>query len=107
MKRSKRASDEVSLFHILLGESDDDCDVCRAHGLNGHDLPEGIPGVLMAGTIDEFLHCPCPLCTQICKDKEPPLEDYGGDHRAACWHTKAEGIEAWKEEAAGVAKAMK
>ena len=39
----------------------------------------------------------CPLCTEICIAKEPRLEDYGNDHRAACFHTKAEGIDAWKD----------
>ena len=65
MKRSKRSSDEASLFHILLGAPDDDCDVCRAHGLAGHDLPEGAMGIFMPDSIDEYLHCPCPLCTQL------------------------------------------
>jgi len=58
-----------------------------------------IPGIVPAAT--QFKdHCRfnprCPLCTDICIEKEPPLEDYGGTHRAACWHTKAEGIDAWK-----------
>jgi len=69
-----------------------------------------IPGIVPAATRFEEncrFNPRCPLCTQICKDKEPPLEDYGGEHRAACWHTKAEGIDAWKEEAADVAKANK
>jgi hypothetical protein len=75
MKRSRRSPDEVSLFHILLGAPDDDCEVCRAHGLTGHDLPEGAPGILMPGTLDDFLRCPCPLCTQITFESfEDPAE---------------------------------
>ncbi|MBV8879835.1 MAG: hypothetical protein JO332_07730 [Planctomycetaceae bacterium] len=71
MKNPKRPAGDPSLFHILLGEPDDDCEICRAHGLNAHDLPEGKPGmvVLDMGSIDEILRCPCPLCRQI--DFEP------------------------------------
>ncbi|MEI6235039.1 MAG: ABC transporter ATP-binding protein [Planctomycetota bacterium] len=39
----------------------------------------------------------CPLCTDECVQKAPPFADYGNDHRAACFHTKAEGIDAWKD----------
>ena len=71
MKKPERAPGDPSLFHILLGEPDDDCEICRAHGLNAHDLPEGKPGmvVLELGSLDEILRCPCPLCRQI--DFEP------------------------------------
>jgi peptide/nickel transport system ATP-binding protein len=61
-----------------------------------------IPGIVPAATQfkDNCRFNPrCPLCTEICISKEPSLEDYGGDHRAACWHTKAEGIDAWKQAA--------
>ena len=60
-----------------------------------------IPGIVPAATQfkDNCRFNPrCPLCTDICVQKEPPLEEYGGDHRAACWHTKAEGIDAWKQQ---------
>ncbi len=40
----------------------------------------------------------CPLRTDICVQKMPAFEDYGNEHRAACFHTKAEGIDAWKDE---------
>ena len=39
----------------------------------------------------------CPLCTEICTQQVPDFADYGNDHRAACFHTKAEGIDAWKD----------
>jgi hypothetical protein len=58
---------EPSLFHILLGRADEDCEICRAHGLSAHDLPDGTPGmvVLPMESLDEILRCPCPLCRQI------------------------------------------
>ncbi len=40
----------------------------------------------------------CPLRTDICVQQVPNLDDYGLDHRAACFHTRAEGIDAWKDE---------
>ena len=40
----------------------------------------------------------CPLCTEICVGKIPALADYGNAHSAACFHTKAEGIDAWKDD---------
>jgi hypothetical protein len=71
VKTPRRPSEDRSLFHILLGEPDENCEICRAHGLKAHDLPEGTPGmvVLELGSLDEILRCPCPLCRQI--DFEP------------------------------------
>jgi oligopeptide/dipeptide ABC transporter ATP-binding protein len=60
-----------------------------------------IPGMVPAATRFEDncrFNPRCPLCTQECREKEPLLTDYGQNHRAACWHTKAEGIDAWKVE---------
>jgi oligopeptide/dipeptide ABC transporter ATP-binding protein len=59
-----------------------------------------IPGIVPAAT--EFgdncrFNPRCPLCTEVCRQEEPKLLDYGSGHQAACWHTKAEGIDAWKE----------
>ena len=67
MSKPKRPPGDPSLFHILLGEPDADCEICRAHGLNAHDLPEGTPGmvILEMGSIDAVLRCPCPLCREI------------------------------------------
>ena len=61
-----------------------------------------IPGMVPAATQfrDNCRFNPrCPLCTEVCVQKEPPLADYGSLHKAACWHTKAEGIDAWKGQA--------
>ncbi|MCY3023986.1 MAG: ABC transporter ATP-binding protein [Planctomycetota bacterium] len=60
-----------------------------------------IPGIVPAAT--EFrdncrFHARCPLCTAQCIEKEPELKEYGGAHLAACWNTRAEGIDAWQDE---------
>jgi oligopeptide/dipeptide ABC transporter ATP-binding protein len=39
----------------------------------------------------------CPLRTDECVLQMPALLDYGQAHHAACFHTKAEGIDAWKD----------
>jgi oligopeptide/dipeptide ABC transporter ATP-binding protein len=60
-----------------------------------------IPGMVPAATRfgeDCRFNPRCPLCTEACAQKEPPLIEYAAGHRAACWHTKAEGIDAWKTE---------
>ncbi len=33
-------------------------------------------------------HPRCPFATGRCEQDAPPLEDYGGGHQAACWHTE-------------------
>ena len=67
MKRPDRMPGDPSLFHILMGEPDESCEICRAHGLSGHDIPPGISGmvVLEMGPLDEILRCTCPLCSQL------------------------------------------
>lgn len=67
MKRPDWMPSDPSLYHILMGEPDDSCEICRAHGLTGHDLPPGITGmvVLEMGPLDEILKCTCPLCSQL------------------------------------------
>lgn len=65
MNGPKRGPEDRSLFHILLGEPDDDCEICRAHGLTGHDIPPGATGIVIPGVLDEILRCPCPLCAQL------------------------------------------
>jgi len=67
MMRPDWMPSDPSLYHILMGEPDDSCEICRAHGLAGHDLPPGITGmvVLEMGPLDEILKCTCPLCSQL------------------------------------------
>ena len=75
MNRSNLPPDEPSLLHILLGRPDENCEVCRAHGLLAHELPEGALGmaILQSGPLEEILRCPCPLCAQ--RDVDPPEEE--------------------------------
>ena len=65
-----------------------------------------IPGIVPAATRFEDncrFNPRCPLRTAECAEKEPVLTDYGGSHQAACFHTKASGIDAWQEAPGGVA----
>ncbi|GMV82372.1 MAG: ABC transporter ATP-binding protein [Planctomycetota bacterium] len=60
-----------------------------------------IPGRVPAATAfkDDCRFRPrCPLAVERC-GQEPPLNDFGQAHRAACWQTKAEGVDAWAEAA--------
>lgn len=61
---------EPPLFHILIGEPDDDCEICRAHGMvakaagkEGNLFIEPISGSHASG-------CICPLCAQLKTTKE-------------------------------------
>ena len=38
-------------------ELDDDCPVCKAHGIDPKDGPQVLPI-----TLEEISACPCPLC---------------------------------------------
>lgn len=56
-----------------------------------------IPGLVPAATQfqdDCRFRARCPLAGAKCSS-EPPLEAFGADHRAACWYTSAEGVQAW------------
>ncbi|MCK6470322.1 MAG: ABC transporter ATP-binding protein [Planctomycetes bacterium] len=60
-----------------------------------------IPGMVPAATQfkDDCRFRPrCPLAGDLCHE-EPKLEAFGGEHRAACWYTRREGIAAWAEPA--------
>lgn len=73
----------------------------RPGGVRSHARLSEIRGMVPAATqfADNCRFNPrCPLATDICRQKEPELLDYGKDHTAACFHTKAEGIDAWKDE---------
>ena len=77
MNRPDRNFGEPSLLHILMGEPDESCEICRAHGLAGHDLPPGISGmvILEMGPLEEILRCPCPLCVQLHFEPFDPHDD--------------------------------
>jgi peptide/nickel transport system ATP-binding protein len=62
-----------------------------------------IPGMVPAATQfkdDCRFRARCPLAGEKCV-AEPPLEELRPGHCAACWYTRAEGIDAWKTAAAG------
>ncbi len=53
-------------LHLMGGVPDDDCPICRAHGLDSGLLPEGGGIVIIEmdgprGARD----CSCPLCRQV------------------------------------------
>ncbi len=53
-----------------------------------HDLttlPGEPPDLLYPPTGCRF-HPRCPFATDICKEKQPPFENVGGEHYVACWH---------------------
>jgi len=79
MKRFDPIDGDPSLLHILKGEPDESCEICRAHGLLGHDLPPGISGmvILEMGPLDEVLRCSCPLCSQLHFEPFDPHDDPG------------------------------
>jgi hypothetical protein len=44
---------------------EDDCEICRAHGIDRLLGPEDGPQiVIMEMGVGEILRCPCPLCSQ-------------------------------------------
>lgn len=68
MTNSRRPGGNRRFLHILMGEPDDKCEICRAHGFGGHEFPEpSAPGVRIVdmNSLDEILSCSCPLCAQI------------------------------------------
>jgi hypothetical protein len=79
MKKPNPRKTDPSLFHILMGKPDEDCEICRAHGLTGHDLPDGASRIMIVdmAPLDEILRCSCPLCSQI--QFEPFEEPGAGD----------------------------
>ena len=79
MKRPDHGFGDPSLYHILMGEPDESCEICRAHGLTGHDLPPGITGMVIVemGPLDEVLRCSCPLCSQLHFEPFDPHDDPG------------------------------
>ncbi len=59
-----------------------------------------IPGMVPAATQfkdDCRFRARCPLAGDACL-KEPALESFGENHLAACWHTHADGVDAWKTD---------
>jgi hypothetical protein len=55
----KRGKGDRRTWHVVGGfpELDDDCPICKAHGID----PKAGPQVLPI-TLEEISMCPCPLC---------------------------------------------
>lgn len=70
MMDSRRPFDEGRAFHFMMGRPDDDCEICRAHGLLGHGAEDEGPSVIITEIRDlsELLQCPCPMCTQMTRN---------------------------------------
>lgn len=58
-----------AMVHMMFGEPDDGCEICRAHGLVGKDLPKEDGLVIVEPlTMHQVLECTCPLCSQMPKN---------------------------------------
>lgn len=70
MMDSRQPFDEGRAFHFMMGQPDDDCEICRAHGLLGHGADDAGPSMIITEIRDlsELLRCPCPLCTQMIRN---------------------------------------
>lgn len=66
MKRGK--GERKSTWHVVGGFPDDDCPVCKAHGID----PEAEGLRIFPMPLQELLNCPCPLCMQA---KGEPLDN--------------------------------
>ena len=54
--------------HLIAGTPDEDCPICRAHGLGVDKGPQGKVGCADGAFVEELsmidiLRCPCPMCT--------------------------------------------
>ena len=59
---------EERLWHIVGGrpEGDDDCPICRAHGIDVGGLPDDVPmSFIQPLELDALLRCDCPLCQEV------------------------------------------
>jgi hypothetical protein len=56
----QRGKGDPKRWHVVGGfpELDDDCPICKAHGIDPQDGPQILPI-----TLEEISMCPCPLCS--------------------------------------------
>ncbi len=73
MMDSRLPFDEGRAFHFMMGRPDDDCEICRLHGLTGHGTDQDGPSLIVTEIRDlsELLACPCPLCNQMIRNSPP------------------------------------
>lgn len=64
-------------YHIILGEPDDNCEICKAHNVT-KDTPKNAAGMIVVEeiTLDKILECSCPLCSEMAKPLSP--KGWGG-----------------------------
>jgi hypothetical protein len=61
------ADDPKRTLHLVVGTPDEDCPICRAHGLGKGDQGDNGskgPLIIQELTVAEILRCPCPLCKE-------------------------------------------
>ena len=53
--------------HIVVGMPDDDCPICKAHGISPSMMPDDGPGIIVIemGPLEGLAKCDCPLCSQL------------------------------------------
>jgi hypothetical protein len=66
MRHDEPGAEGPEFFHMMFGAVDDDCPVCRAHGLSGEE-PGEVLRVFEIRGLEALLSCPCPLCTRAAK----------------------------------------
>ena len=67
----KKADDPKKTLHVVVGTPDEDCPICRAHGVGSGDHGEAGPEspiLIQELTLAEILRCPCPLCKEARED---------------------------------------
>lgn len=60
-----KPNEAQKFVHLIAGTPDDDCPICRAHGVGKGD--QGDSGCSDAAFVEELsvtdiLRCPCPMC---------------------------------------------
>lgn len=71
----EKSAEPEKFVHLIVGAPDDDCPICRAHGL---DKSKGKSGQGADGcsngtfveelTLIDILRCPCPMCAAARKE---------------------------------------
>lgn len=67
----QQADGPQKFVHLIAGTPDEDCPICRAHGVGKAD--QGESGCSNAAFVEELtlidiLRCPCPMCAAARKE---------------------------------------
>jgi hypothetical protein len=67
MKKPEWTRNGKPMQHIVVGTPDDDCPICKAHGISPSMMPDGGPGfiIIEMGPLEGPTRCDCPLCSQL------------------------------------------